>query len=181
MRYPAAVAVALLVVMIIVILASGCTPNPLQGDIKVISGGKNAESAKSFQEQQSQVPPPANPPTVPPVVPTERHETVTEANSVFSIGLPPGYREERQVSAQKPVDFWFEYLTPDMSLTLNGVAVEIPIRGGAGKIGFTSNVTGFSYVLKNLSGQYLSYNLRIVPSNPGESVPMVTRETWTAP
>ena len=181
MRHASVTTVALLAAMIIVILASGCTPNPLQGDIKVISGGKNAEPAQSSQEQPCQIPPPAVPPILPPIQPTERQVTVTEANSVFSIGLPPGYREERQVSAQKPVDFWFEYLTPEMSLTVNGAAVEIPVRGASGKIGFTSNVTGFSYVMKNLSGQYLSYNLRIVPSNPGEAVPMVTRETWTAP
>jgi hypothetical protein len=178
MQYPLAARVALLAALIIIILTSGCqacTPDPLQGGIKVYSGDKGGE-----QEQPSQLPAPATPPA-PVADTTERHETVTDANSVFSIGLPPGYREERQVNAQKPVDFWFEYLTPDMSLTVNGVPVEIPVRRGTGKVGFTSGVTGFSYVMKNLSGQYLSYNLRIVPSTPGEAVPMVTRETWTAP
>jgi hypothetical protein len=166
--------------MIIVILASGCqacTPNPLQGGIKVYSGDKVPEQA----QPPSQVPPAATPQPAPVADTTERHETVTDANSVFSIGLPPGYREERQVSAQKPVDFWFEYLTPDMSLTLNGIPVEIPARRGSGKVGFTSGVIVFSYVMNNLSGQYLSYNLRIVPSKPGEAVNIVTRETWTAP
>jgi len=167
---------ALPAALMIMVLASGCKTDPLPGGIKIYSDVKGGE-----QEQASQVPPPATTPTAPPVEPTERQVTVTEANSVFSIGLPPGYREERQVTAQKPVDFWFEYLTPDMSLTVNGVPVEIPVRRSTGKVGFTSGVTGFSYVMKNLSGQYLSYNLRIVPSNPGEAVPMVTRETWTAP
>jgi hypothetical protein len=179
MQYTLDARVALLAALIIIILASGCqacTPNPLQGGIKVYSGDKVPE-----EEQTSQVPPPAAVPPAPAAQTNERHETVTDANSVFSIGVPPGYREERQVSAQKPVDFWFEYLTPDMSLTVNGATVEIPVRRGTGKIGLTSNVTGFSYVMKNLSDQYLSYNLRIMPSTPGEAVPMVTRETWTAP
>ncbi|MCX5994210.1 MAG: hypothetical protein NT177_08385 [Chloroflexi bacterium] len=165
--------------MVIIVLASGCqacAPDPLQGGVKVYSGNKGEEP-----EQPSQVLPPPTPQTVPPVDTTERQVTVTDANSVFSIGLPPGYREERRVSTQKPVDFWFEYLTPEMSLTVNGIPVEIPVRRGTGKTGFTSNVTGFSYVMVNLSNQYLSYNLRVVPSKPGELVPMVTRETWTAP
>jgi hypothetical protein len=179
MRYPSVARVALLAGLIMMVLASGCkacTPDPLQGGIKVYSGDKGGE-----QEQTSQVITPPTPSPVPPVDTTERQVTVTDANSVFSIGLPPGYREERQVSAQRPVDFWFEYLTPEMSLTVNGVPVEIPIRRGTGKTGLTSNVTVFSYVMKNPSSQYLSYNLHIVPSKPGESVPMVTRETWTAP
>jgi len=169
----------LLAAAIVMMLASGCqscTPDPLQGGIKVYSGNKGLE-----QEQPSPVIPTPSPTPAPTTDTTERHETVTDANSVFSIGVPPGYQEERQVNAQKPVDFWFEYLTPDMSLTLNGAKVEIPVSYGAGKTGFTSGVTSFSYVMKNTSKQYLSYNLRIVPSTPGESVPMVTRETWTAP
>jgi len=181
MQYPLAARLALIVSVILIALASGCqscAPDPLQGGIKVYSGNKGAE-----QEQPSQIlpPTPPTPQTVPPVDTTERQVTVTEANSVFSIGLPPGYREERRVSAQKSVDFWFEYLTPEMSLTVNGAAVEIPVRRDMGKTGFTSNVMGFSYVMVNRSNQYLSYNLRIVPSKPGDSAPMVTRETWTAP
>jgi len=179
MQYPLAARAALLAAVVIMVLATGCqacSPDPLQGGIKVYSGDKGGEV-----EQPSVVPTPVTPPPANPVDTTERQATVTDANSVFSIGVPPGYREERQVNAQKPVDFWFEYLTPDMSLTVNGVPVEIPVRRGTGKVGFTSGVTGFSYVMKNLSGQYLSYNLRIVPSTPGDTVPMVTRETWTAP
>jgi hypothetical protein len=179
MRYPSAARLALLVSLVMIVLVSGCqscAPDPLQGGIKVYSGNKGEE-----QEQPSQALPPPVSPIAPPVDTTERQVTVTDANSVFSIGLPPGYREERRVSAQKPVDFWFEYLTPEMSLTVNGAAVEIPVRRGTGKTGFTSNVMDFSYVIVNQSNQYLSYNLRIVPSKPGESVPVVTRETWTAP
>ena len=176
MRYPSAAGAALLAAMIIMVLASGCqscAPDPLQGSVQLYSGNKGGEPE---QHPQAPLAPPQQASQT-----TERHDTVTDVNSVFSIGVPPGYREERQVSAQKPVDFWFEYLTPDMSLTVNGVPVEIPVRRGTGKVWFTSGVTGFSYVMKNLSTQYLSYNLRIVPSKPGEAAPMVTRETWTAP
>ncbi len=178
MRYPTAAGIVVLAFMIIVMLASGCqscAPDPLQGGVKLYSGNKGVDV-----EQHPQAPL-SSQPTSPATQTTERHETVTDANSVFSIGVPPGYREERQVTAQKPVDFWFEYLTPEMSLTVNGIPVEIPVRYGTGKTGFTAGVTGFNYVMKNTSTQYLSYNLRIVPSTPGASVPMVTRETWTAP
>jgi hypothetical protein len=152
-----------------------CAPNPLQGEVKIYSGNKGVD-----EEQHPQAPL-SSQPASPPTQTMERHETVSDANSVFSIGVPPGYQEERQVTAQKPVNFWFEYLTPDMSLTLNGVPVNITAQYGAGKTAFTSGVTVFSYVMKNTSANYLSYNLRIVPSVPGTSVPMVTRETWTAP
>ena len=66
-------------------------------------------------------------------------------------------------------------------VTLNGVPVQITVQYGAGKTAYTEGVTGFSYVMKNTSKQYLSYNLRIVPSTPGAQAPMVTSETWTAP
>ena len=178
MRYTAAVAVVALALVLVILPAAGCgscAPDPLPGGVKIYSGDKAMEP-----EQQPQTPPP-QPVTQPAIQTKERHETVTDANSVFSISAYPGYREERQVNTEKPVDFWFEYLTPDMSLTLNGVPVEITTRYGAGKTAFTSGVTSFSYVMKNTSTQQLSYNLRIVPSIPGTSVPMVTRETWIAP
>lgn len=178
MRHTAAAAVVTLILVLVMLLAAGCqscAPDPLQGGIKVYSGDMAEEPG-----QQTQIPPPQ--PTPQPATQTnERHETVTDTNSVFSIGVPPGYKEERRVTAQKPVDFWFEYLTPGMSLTLNGVPVEITAHYGAGKTAFTSGVMSFSYVMKNNSTQYLSYNLRVVPSTPGTSVPMVTKETWTAP
>ena len=163
----------------IMLIQTGCavfSGNPLQGDIKVYSGNKGGE-----QEPAPPSAPFLNQSPVQPNNPTERQVTVTEANSVFSIGLPPGYKEERQVNAQKPIDFWFEYLTPDMSLEINGVAVEIPIRRSSTKLGYTSNVTSFSYVMKNLTSQTISYNLRMVPSKAGDSVPAVTREKWIAP
>jgi len=160
------------------LLAAGCqscAPNPLQGGIQSYSGSK-------WEEPQHPQTPPSQPAQQSKTQTMERHEIVTDANSVFSIGAPAvGYIEERQVTAQQPVNFWFEYLNPDMSLTLNGVPVEITSQRGAGMTAFTSGVTSFNYVLRYNSKEQLSYNLRIVPSATGTSVPIVTRETWTAP
>ena len=166
------------VAILVVIGCSAFSCNPLQGDIKVISGGKNAD------QPTEQTQPPvsfASPPTAQSNNPVERQITITESNSVFSIGLPAGYREERSVTAQKPIDFWFEYLTSDMALEVNGQPVEIPVRGAAAKLGYTTNVYNFSYVLRNLSTQPLSYNLHMVPSKAGDTVPAVTQEKWIAP
>ena len=163
----------------LILLQSGCSSfacNPLQGGIKTYSGSKG--------EEQQQTPPPAPLVSQPPVQTNstmERQITVTESNSVFSIGLPAGYREERSVTAQKPMDFWFEYLTPEMALEVNGQPVEVPVRRSTAKVGYTANVYNFSYILRNLSTQPLSYNLRMTPSKPGDSVPAVTREKWIAP
>jgi hypothetical protein len=96
--------------------------------------------------------------------------------------MPPGYTEERQVTAQKPIDFWFEYLPSDnVSLEINGVDVQIPAPQSSARLGYTSSVTSFSYVIKNSSLQAISYNLHMVPSNAGDSIPAVTQETWIAP
>jgi hypothetical protein len=163
----------------VILLQSGCSAfacNPLQGDIKVYSGSKGQE--------QPQGQPPAPPVNQSPAQSNnvvERQITITESNSIFSIGLPAGYREERSVTAQKPIDFWFEYLTPEMALEVNGQPVEVPVRRSTAKLGYTTSVYNFSYVLRNLSTQPLSYNLRMVPSNAGDSVPAVTREKWIAP
>jgi len=163
----------------VILLQSACSAfacNPLKGEIKIYSGNKG--------EDQQQVQPPAPSFSQSPVQTNstmERQITITESNSVFSIGLPAGYREERSVTAQKPVDFWFEYLTPDMALEVNGQPVEIPVRRGTAKLGYTTSVYNFSYVLRSLSAQPLSYNLRITPAKTGDSVPAVTREKWIAP
>lgn len=154
-----------------------CGPlDPLQGGIKTYSGAKG--------EPQGQQPPAYVQPTpVSPAIanPVERHITVTASNSIFSIGIPAGYTEERIVTAQKPLNFWFEYLTADEELTVNGFRVEIPGRRSSAKLAYTTNTFGFNYVIKNLSQQAVSYNLHLEPSTPGESVPATTWEKWTAP
>jgi hypothetical protein len=155
-------------------LVTSCN-DPLHGNLKVYPGNN--------EEGQ----PPSNTYTAPAVTPstksetTERQITITESNSVFSIGIPKGYREERQVTAEKPIDFWFEYLGENVTLTINGNAVEVPVRRTTAKLGYTSSVTSFSYTIYNYSSAATSYNLRMTPSKAGDSVPAVTREKWIAP
>ncbi len=161
-----------------IVLIAGFACNPLQGDIKVYSG---PEKPGGQEIAQPPTPPQVQSP-VQPNNPTVRQVTITAANSVFSIGMPPGYTEERQVNAQKPIDFWFEYLPSDnVSLDINGIAVQIPAPQSSARLGYTSNVTSFSYVIKNSSSQAISYNLHMVPSKVGDSIPAVTSETWIAP
>ncbi|MGA9048468.1 MAG: hypothetical protein WB588_05690 [Dehalococcoidia bacterium] len=164
--------------LIAIMLTSGFACSPLQGGIKVYSGGNKLGGQEITQ-------PPTPPVTQYPVQsnnPTQRQITITAANSVFSIGMPPGYTEERQVNTQKPIDFWFEYLPSDnVSLEINGIAVQIPAPQSSARLGYTSNVTSFNYVIVNYSSQAISYNLHMVPSKAGDSVPAVTQETWIAP
>jgi hypothetical protein len=158
-------------------VASGCVcrpADPLQGGIKVYPGNTAGQDTQPTQPQ----PPIATPATDKPV---ERQITVTESNSVFSIGMPPGYTEERYVTAQKPVNFWFEYLTPDVELIVNGKRIDIPQRRTSTKLAYTTDVFGFNYVIRNLTPQAISYNLHIEPSQPGSTVPAYTREKWTPP
>lgn len=162
--------------MAILALAAACSApdDPLKGNLKVFPGGAG-------KGEQPPAAPPASPPAPPAAGPVERSMVITESNSVFSIGLPPGYREERQVTAEKPVDFWFEYVSPDVALQVNGASVEIPMRRTGARPGYTAGVTGFSYVMVNQTSQAVSYNLRIVPSRQGDQVPARTIEKWTAP
>jgi hypothetical protein len=167
-----------LAAVIIVTFAMGCSvfPNdPLQGNLKVFPGN----SDEGFQPPSS--PPVASPPSVQVSTPTERSIVITESNSVFSIGIPAGYKEERQVFAEKPVDYWFEYVSPETTLQINGIKVEVPIRRTGARLGYTAGVTSFSYVMVNPTSQMVSYNLRITPSKKGEQVPASTIEKWTAP
>ena len=165
----------------VVVLISGlaCIPSS-PADIKVFSGVQKGVPEQEFPATASQPPlpqPPAQPNTT-----NVRQVTITASNSIFSIGIPAGYTEERRVTAQKPINFWFEYLPSDnVSLTVNGSAVEIPVRRSSARLGYQENVTGFSYVIKNQTSQPISYNLHMVPSNTGDSVPAVTSEKWTAP
>ena len=149
--------------------------DPLHGNFKVYPG-----STEEGQPASNIVTPPAVTPSTTSDT-TERQITITESNSVFSIGVPKGYREERQVTAEKPIDFWFEYLGENVTLTVNGNAVEVPVMRTTTKLGYTSSVTSFSYTIYNYSSAAISYNLRMTPSKAGDSVPAVTREKWTAP
>jgi hypothetical protein len=163
--------------LLLILLLTTFACNPLQGGIKVYSGDKGSE--------QNAMPPSApslSQPPVQPNNPTERQVTVTAANSIFSIGMPAGYTEERQVTAQKPIDFWLEYLpSENVTLQINGIDVQIPARWSNARIGYVSSVTSFNYVIRNSSTRAISYNLHMVPSKAGDSVPVVTKEKWGAP
>ncbi len=106
---------------------------------------------------------------------------MVNTNSEFTIGLPPGYTEEREITASKPVDIWFHYITPEMSLMVNGDTVQMPVRKSGSKLGLTQGVTHLKYVLKSLSQNYQSYSLRILPSTQSGDVQVTTKEKWTTP
>lgn len=172
-----AAAFVLCIGIILSAAACTCTPNdPLQGNLKVFPGNADEGAAQPSAPAVQQ---PAVS-TAPPTQETTRQVTVTEANSYFSIGIPAGYTEERWITAARPIDIWFEYLTPDMTLEVNGTQVQIPIRRTTAKTGYFPGVTQVKYVMKNTSAQYLSYNLRMLPVNI-DQVSVTTREKWTAP
>ena len=103
---------------------------------------------------------------------------VDRTNNVFSIGIPAGYEEKTEVTAQKPIDFWFEYLTSDVKLEINGAEVQRNPFIWETRIGYTKNITKFSYNIINTTGSTISYNLHLVPSNEAESVSVVVYQTW---
>ena len=108
----------------------------------------------------------------------ERNIVVDERNSIFSIGIPPGQREETEVIAQKPIDFWFEYLPAEAKLEVNGLEVQRDPLHWETQISYTSSATKFEYQISNTTGDYISYNLHLIPSKAGESVPVVVRQRW---
>jgi len=180
-HFPLYVIFILLAAATAVITVAGCCApaDPLKG--KIITTSPTPSKIDQSQQETYTPPPATSQPSVQQPETNERTLTVTESNSVFSIGLPAYYTEERQVFAQKPIDFWFEYLTPDFSLQVNGSYVEIPSRRSSARVGYTTGVTSFSYTLKNTTAQPLSYNLHMAPSKAGDSVPVVTKEKWIAP
>lgn len=110
-----------------------------------------------------------------------RNITVTATNSEFTIGIPPGYTEEREISASRPVDIWFKYMMPDMLLEVNGIQIQIPERRSTARLGLVQATTHLEYRLKNPSSEHRSYSLMIMPTVSSDQVPVITREKWTAP
>ena len=107
----------------------------------------------------------------------ERTIVVDNRNNTFSIGVPPGTTEEREIVAQKAMDFWFEYVPDDLKLVVDGNPVE---RSGhwESKISYKTGVNSFKYTASNPTAQYFSYNLNLIPNKAGESVPVKIRERW---
>ena len=89
---------------------------------------------------------------------------------MFSIGIPAKYAEKTEVTAQKPIDFWFEYVPDDMELKVNNQTVPRDPTQWELKLSYTQKVTKFNYEATNKSGNMMSYNLRMVPSNSVDSV-----------
>jgi hypothetical protein len=174
-------AAALIALVLLTSTGCACTPNdPLGG--KIYTTSPATDTGETGQPAAITVPQPAaTTPAQSKVQEVERQITVTRTNSEFTIGLPAGYTEEREISASKPVDIWFQYITPDMSLVVNGDTVQVPERRSMSKLGLVQGVTHLRYVLKNLSANYLSYSLRIMPATQSGDVPVTTREKWTAP
>jgi hypothetical protein len=174
--------ISIIIVLSAVLLTGcfACSNNPLSGDIKVFSGTGKGETQSPADTISNPNATPAQ--TAQSKTETnERKITITDSNSVFSIGVPKGYKEERQVTAEKPIDFWFEYIGENVTLTVDGNILEVPVRRTTAKLGYKSGVTSFNYSILNSSSAATSYNLRMTPSKAGDSVPAVTREKWTAP
>lgn len=107
----------------------------------------------------------------------ERNIIVDDKNNVFSIGMPAGYQERTEVSAQKPIDYWFEYLPVEVKLEVDGIEIQ-RTSSWEMKIKHTRSVTNFRYVITNTTGSAISYNLHLVPSAAGTSVPVIVRQRW---
>jgi len=135
---------------------------------------------------KSETPSPASPPIISTPPPTainppqdyvERKIVVDQRNNVFSIGLPPNTREEAEVIADKPIDFWFEYLPDEAKLEVDGVPVQ---RSGRWefKIRYTTGITRFRYAITNATANTYSYNLHLFPTKTGDAVPVSVRQRW---
>jgi hypothetical protein len=109
---------------------------------------------------------------------TVRNIAIDRNNSVFSIGIPAGQCEETKVTAENPIDFWFEYLPAEATLEVNGEEIQRDPFHRETKVNYTTAVTDFEYRIDNTTGNYISYNLHLVPSASGETVPVVIRQRW---
>jgi hypothetical protein len=108
----------------------------------------------------------------------ERNITVTDQNSVFSIGIPIGNVENTEVIAEKPIDYWFEYLPAEAKLEVDGREIARDTSKWETKIAYTKSVNRFSYRITNSTGQVISYNLHLLPSSSGTNISVKVRQKW---
>lgn len=108
----------------------------------------------------------------------ERQIVVDEHNKVFSIGVPANTMEKTEVVAEKPIDFWFEYVPDDLKLEVDGVVVQRSSNWEF-KIRYTADVTKFEYIATNSTSNYYSYNLHLIPTKAGDSVNVTVRQKWS--
>jgi hypothetical protein len=166
----------LLLTITIATLFLACIPSHPAPDVQIFTypprdTKQDTTAAPNFQSVPA-------PPIKPKEEYIERNIVVDERNSTFSIGIPPAFRERTEIIAQKPVDYWFEYLPAEAKLEVNGIEVQRnPFRWET-KIGYTRAVTKFEYQITNSTGKDIAYNLHVVPSVSAESVPVVVRQRW---
>jgi hypothetical protein len=159
--------------------------------ITVISCSSSVPSSQddihmyTFDQGDGSMTPTGEPPTPNQPVPNisdsqkyVRNEVVTEQNSVFSIGIPANYTEKTEVTAEKPVNFWFEYVPDDMQLKVDNQIVQRDPTQWEFKLRYTENVTKFKYEARNDSSGMMSYNLYIIPSDAGDSVPVTVTQKY---
>jgi hypothetical protein len=108
----------LISVAVLCILMLSCRQAPPQtDDIPVYTFPPQSDQPDTAPEQES---PAITQPQDEEADYTVRNIVIDQKNSVFSIGIPAGQREETEVTAEKPVDFWFEYLPAEATLEVNG-------------------------------------------------------------
>jgi hypothetical protein len=129
--------------------------------------------------QPSPTPGGSKPPTLYDTSPVTHNVVVNASNTIFTIGIPIGYQENTTVVAEKPVDFWFQYLPSNVVLEVNGKVAPRDPTTFETKIGYTKNVTQFSYQIVNTTGSIVDYALNMVPSTTGQSIPVTVTQTWT--
>jgi hypothetical protein len=108
----------------------------------------------------------------------ERNIVIDQKNNIFSIGIPAGWKEQTEVVAEKPIEFWFEYLSSDVKLLVNGREVQRNPATFETRIGYTRNATKFDYQISNTTISSISYNLHMIPSDLSQSVHAVVRQKW---
>lgn len=106
----------------------------------------------------------------------ERNIVIDDRNNIFSIGIPAGYRENTEVTAQSPIDFWFEYLPAEAKLIVDGIEVQRNPFIWETKIRYTGAVTSFKYEIS--TGTYIAYNLHLLPAAAGAQIPVIVRQRW---
>jgi hypothetical protein len=155
------------------------------GACNQLPGGTNIPiyTVPPQNEKRNQVPPPSSPPQAhPSTKPTDQTITRTividERNYVFGIGLWAGYIEEREITAQRPIDIWFEYIPDEMQLEINGVTIQRSQFSREYKPGYTAGVTNLRYKATNPTVKDMSYNLYLIPSRSGDSVSAIVKEKW---
>jgi hypothetical protein len=153
--------------------------NTIPGNVEIHTyPPANNESEFQMQQNGSSTQNQLNSPNINRDQSVDRNITVDERNNVFPIGIPAGYKENTAISAEKPIDYWFEYLPAEAILEIDGNEIQFDSSRWNTKIAYTKSVTNFSYQITDNSTSSISYNLHIVPSVPGQSVAVTIHQRW---